>query len=253
LKLINSNEELQWPYFYLCPMTISRFLLIFLLMCCGGILHAQQTYVGLSGGTHINGAYIEHSLRGSEYNTVVVQQPLVGFHAGVQARYYNEVKDFRKIHSGIGGGIYYFQRGLKQDFFLVESPITRMNYLQIPIEALLFVGSTENRFYLKLGVFTEFLLSYSLPEAPADSLIIIEDFYTYDPDRGDRTFGYGGSAGLGFHKTSGKQSFDINVFFSYALSNFIYTNRIADPTPDTSNFWSAGLQFNYMIPFLRSD
>jgi hypothetical protein len=222
-------------------LSVSLFLYLF-------IIYAQDNYVGIIGGAHANGAYVEHSLRGNEYNTVFVQRPIIGFHSGLQYRHYNEIKSFRKLHTGIQVSAFYIQRGWQQAYLLTTGPITRMNYLHIPVEALIFMGTSRNRFYLSLGIFGERLIDYSLGTEPIPDLTFQEDFYTYDPDRGDYEFGYGFNAGLGWHATYGRQSFILSSFLSYALSDFIHTDRISDPTPDVSNLWSAGLRLGYFIP-----
>lgn len=230
-------------------MILRRLLLAWILIPGFFHLFAQQNYLGMSGGYHVNGAWIEHSLRGRDYTTQLRQQVIPGFHSGIQFKHYNEVKSFRKLHSGIQVSAFYFQRGWQQKYLLTEGPITRMNFVQIPVDALIFLGNERNRWYFLMGTYVEWLVDYSIPEAPSDSLTFNEDFYTYNPSRGDRSFGYGFNGGAGLHKTWGKHSIDVCGFVSYTLSNFIYSRRISDPTPDVSNLWSSGVRISYLIPF----
>ena len=234
-------------------MSLRRLVIAWMLIPGFFTIVAQQNYLGISGGGQVNGAYVEHTLRGPripgpDYETVFVQQPIYGFHAGIQYKHYNEIKSFRKAHTGIQISAYYFQRGWQQAYFFTEGPITRMNYLQIPVDALIFLGSEANRFFILLGIYGERLVDYKLGVEPPEELILQEDFYTYDPDRGDSPYAYGFNGGIGWHATRGKQSFEISSFFSYSLSNFIYNERIAEPTPDVSNLWSAGIRLAYLIP-----
>ena len=212
---------------------------------------AQQTYVGVSGGYHANGAWIEHSLTGTGYSTQLRQEVIPGFHAGVQLKHYNEAKTYRKLNSGIQVSAYYFERGWQQFYFLTDGPVTRMNYLNLPVDAMLFLGNERNRWYFLAGVYGEWLLNYQAGTEPDSSLTINEDFYTFDASRGDRIFGYGFNGGAGLHKTWGNQSIEIGLFISYSISNFIYTRRLADETPDVSNLWSSGLRIAYLIPLRR--
>ena len=229
-------------------MILKRLLLAWIVIPGFFHLTAQQTYLGVSGGYHVNGAWIEHSLRGVGYSTQLRQQVIPGYHAGLQFKHYNEVKSFRKLHSGIQVSAYYFQRGWQQKYLLTEGPITRMNYVNIPVDALIFLGNERNRWYFLLGTYVDWLIDYSLPVEPDISVTVNEDFYTFDESRGDRKFGYGFNGGAGLHKTWGRQSIELGAFFSYTLSNFIHTDRIADPTPDVSNLWSAGIRIAYLIP-----
>ena len=70
-----------------------------LLLIIVSVASAQQNYLGISGGAHLNGVWVEHTLRGQDYETIFVQLPIVGFHSGVQFKHYNEIKSYRKLHS----------------------------------------------------------------------------------------------------------------------------------------------------------
>ena len=231
----------------------SRFLSIRVVILCAvsslsiGNLSAQQNYVGLSGGGHLNGAWVEHTLRGQDYETIFVQQPIAGFHSGVQFKHYNEIKSYRKLHTGIQISAYYFQRGWKQAYLLTDGPVTRMNYVQLPVDALIYFGTERNRIFTLLGIYGERLVDYTLGIQPLEELTNIEDFYTYDESRGDSKYAYGFNGGAGWHATRGKHSFEISAFISYSLSNFIYNARISDPTPDVSNLWSSGIRVAYLL------
>ena len=229
-------------------MTLRRFFIAWIFIPGFFHLHAQQTYLGLSGGYHVNGAWIEHSLRGVGYSIQLRQEVIPGIHAGVQLKHYNEVKSFRKLHSGIQVSAYYFQRGWQQGYVLTEGPITRMNYINIPVDALIFLGNERNRWFFLLGIYGDWLVDYDLPTKPSAEVTLDEDFYTFDEARGDKKYGYGFNGAAGLHKTWGRQSIEFGAFFSYTLSNFIYTNRISDETPDVSNLWSAGIRVAYLIP-----
>lgn len=229
----------------------AKTILIAVNMLLGFSLAAQQNYFGISGGGHLNGAWVEHSLRGQDYETIFVQQPIAGFHSGVQFKHYNEIKSYRKLHTGIQVSAYYFQRGWKQAYLFTEGPVTRMNYLQVPIDGLIYFGTEENRFFVLLGVYGSRLLNYQLGIEPPEELRNIEDFYTYDEERGDSKYAYGFNGGAGWHATRGRHSFEISAFAAYSLSNFIYSARISDPTPDVSNLWSAGMRVAYFLPLGR--
>jgi hypothetical protein len=202
----------------------------------------SQTYLGLIAGGHGASSYIEHTL----YNVNLRSTYIPGWHGGIQFKYFNPINPRLKINSGIQGGVILSRKGWAQDFILHPRTTTKLDYLTIPIEGVVYFGNESNRYFLSLGGFADFLINHNTPETLFQELII-EDYYTYDPDR-DKSFGYGLSIGLGYFRNGQIGTWEVSAYFNYAISNFIGTERPADEVPDLSNLFELGLRVGYFIP-----
>ncbi len=220
-------------------------LLTFLVVLIPFLSHAQsQTYVGVVGGGHAASSYIEHTL----YTLVLRSGIIPAGHAGIMVKHYNKYNPNLKLNSGIQGGVLYSRKGWKQVFEVHPSLTTTMDYLVLPVDAIIYLGNEKNKLFILIGIFTEFLMDSSSPDPPVPELLFFgEEFYTYSPSR-DNTFGYGLNAGLGVQKDFGFGAIHLNGFFNYSISNFIKSERRADAIPDTSNLYNVGVTIGYFIP-----
>jgi hypothetical protein len=204
--------------------------------------HRSWTYLGITVGGSANSAYIEHTT----YTVALIPGYIAGFNGGLVMRHF---PDHRKgiLNTGIQVSLNYAQKGWVQEFFSLpgQTATTRLDYLNVPVEAIIYAGKPENRIYINLGLYGEMLLNSSSATAP-DSLGFNEDFYTYDQER-DKRFGYGLKAGAGFQKEFGFGSIYLEAYFGYTLSNFINTEILAQETPDLSNLYTIGVNLGYLI------
>ncbi len=221
-----------------------RFFWVLTFMACSVLGKAQPSiYLGIVGGGHGASSYIEHTL----YTLTLKPTIIPAYHGGVMIKYFNQYNPNFKLNTGIQTGAIYAQKGWKQVFFSNLDPLTtRMDYLTIPIDGIVYLGGEKSKVFILLGIFTEFLISHESPSEPDPELIPIDDFYTYSQDR-DKSFGYGLNGGLGFQQDIGPGAIHINAFFNYSISSFIETRRRADPTPDISNLYNAGLSIGYFL------
>jgi hypothetical protein len=205
-------------------------------------------YVGSVAGAQFSSAYIEHTV----YRVDLIAKTSPGFHAGLMAQHFADFKTSKKLNTGVRFGALYTQRGWDQDYLDTTSAgnigtvTTKMDYLTIPFESIIYAANEDNRVFASLGVYLDFLLNYDIPDEP-DDMDPINDFWTYNPNR-DNTFGYGFKGGLGLQKQLGFGQLSIEGFFSYGLSNFIETNNRAEEIPDISNHWAVGGTIGYLIP-----
>lgn len=200
------------------------------------------TYLGFSLGGSANSAYIEHTA----FTVNLVADYTIRANAGVVLRHF---PDHRKgiLNTGLQMSLNYAQKGWTQEFFTLpgQSATTNLDYLNLPVEAIIYAGKPANRIYINLGLYAEMLVNYSAAVAP-DSLGVIEDFYTYQDSR-DKRFGYGLKAGAGFQKEFNFGALYLEAYFAYSLSNFINSEILASEIPDLSNLYTIGVNVGYLI------
>jgi len=198
--------------------------------------------IGLQAGMQYGSSYIWHT----QYRNVFLQEMYVpGFHLGLIYR--NTRYSSRKfLNTGFQTGLIYFQKGWEQDMVLSsETPRTSLNYLVMPIDAIIYAGNPDNKIYILLGLYGEYLVGYESATEPQD-IATEESFYTYDANR-DNKFGYGFKGGLGYQKGIGSGSIFIEGSFSYSISNFLGIDRRSDDFPDISNLYSITASVGYLF------
>lgn len=208
-------------------------------------LAAAQTksYVGIKGGYQTGSTYIYH--RFYSRSLIIREQYIQGMNLGLVYKFFSEKKG--KLNTGIQTGLNYSQKGWQQDFDSVEDQVvTRMNYLELPVGAIIYAGNDKNRFYITISAYAEFLVSHQSPSKP-NGLAENEDFFTYEPAR-DNEFGYGLKGSGGFQKDFGFGAILIEGFFSYSLSSVIQPDRVSDFVPHLSQHYNIGFSIGYLLP-----
>ncbi len=204
----------------------------------------KRTYLGLVAGGQLSSSYIEHTLYIVNLSTSYINS----FQGGLQYKYYNEYNPNLKMNSGFQTGLFYSQKGWRQVFGGLYPGInTRLDYLVLPVDGIVYWGNEDQKFSLIIGIYGEYIASFRTPETPADEVLEISDFYTYDNSR-DKQFGYGLKLGGSYLRDFSFGILEFSGFFDYSLSNFMNSPRRADPLPDTSNLFNFGLTVGYFIP-----
>ena len=203
-----------------------------------------RTYIGVTGAGQLSSSYIEHNLYIINLSTTY----LTTFQGGLWLKRYNEYNSNFKMNSGWQTGLVYSRKGWKQTFQGIYPGInTTMDYLVLPVDALVYWGNENYKISLIIGMYGEYLVNSSSPEAPDPDSIFNNVFYTYDPDR-DKQFGYGLKLGGSFLRAFGTSLIEISGYFDYSLSNFIETEVRSSPVPDISNLFNFGISIGYFIP-----
>ncbi|NQW27074.1 MAG: outer membrane beta-barrel protein [Flammeovirgaceae bacterium] len=223
-------------------------LLIFTLLMGTTCIGQGMWFFGAKGGTHLSSSYIEHSI----YRVNLLSKPLRLYQSGLFIQYFPK-RTNNGLQTGIRIGVDYIQKGWDQNYLdtlaNVNSVRSRMDYLNIPIESILYRGSETSRVYILIGINFDFLMSHDVAKDPQDK-DAKTDFWTYDPVR-DKNYGYGLKGGLGFQRKMGLGQILFEAYFNYGLSNFIKTDDRALDIPDISNLWESGISVGYVIPFKR--
>ncbi|MEM9324639.1 MAG: outer membrane beta-barrel protein [Bacteroidota bacterium] len=253
---------------------VVRWLLIgALLLTIQGASAQSRSYIGVRGGAQGSTAFINHTLF-----PVNVPQPMslvVTQHYGVVFKHFNFRRvTGRGVHAGLQVGVNYIQRGWKQAFNsqLIDDPTdtlgpvvsqlepytARLNYLEFPVEGILYWGKGQTKFFGTLGIYYERLIGSDLDERPDEELLGRDDFFTYEPDR-DRENGYGGRLSLGAFSDFSFGTLQLEVFSSISFSGlFGFGTRNAPgpgltPIPDQSVLMSFGVSMAYLLPFGKMD
>jgi hypothetical protein len=205
----------------------------------------RKTYIGLEGGPQLVSSYIEHSLYTVNLRAVFI--PTV--HGGLVVKSYDPYRK-KGLNTGLQAGLLFTRKGWQQEFLLAPPVNTYLDYINLPIEAIIYTGSERNRIYINMGFFIEALIDHRAATAPADSLISRDDFYTFETSR-DRRFGYGLTAAAGFQKEFSFGALYLEGNFSYSISNFIGIAYLALPTPDLSNLFAISVSVGYLIPLKK--
>lgn len=179
-------------------------------------------------------------------------------HVGAVFKHFNfRSTNPKALHAGFQTGINYIERGWQQNFptaFNYQPYQTRLGYLEVPIEAVLYWGQKRTKFFLSMGLYYERLISNRAKNRPTAEQIanldaVQTDFYEYDESRNDRVNGYGGRVAFGAFSDLPFGTIQLEVFSSVSFSGvFEFTNR-ATTIPDQSNLYSIGLSAAYLIRF----
>ena len=228
-----------------------RYFLIYVLVFLANVRSNGQGNwsMGPTVGPHFSSSYIEHTI----YRVNLLSRPIKGFHGGFMFQYFSETYE-ESLNTGLRMSINYTEKGWDQEYLdtlnTLQRVRTKMDYLNIPIESIFYVGSQKNKAYLLLGIYVDFLLQYDIPENPQDKSEKT-DFWTFDPER-DKSFAYGGKCGLGYQRNMSFGKLSIDAYITYGFSNIIYTVDRSTDIPDMSNHWDTGLSLSYLIPLTRN-
>ncbi len=209
-----------------------------------------RTDVGIRGGYQLSSAFINHTLFPVNLRTDFIPT----YHFGVVVKHFSFRRPSGKgVHAGFQLGANYIERGWRQTFGLT-SPLqpldTKLGYLEFPIEAILYGGKGQTKFFGTLGIYYERLVTSETPEAPSDEDLEItrEDFYTYDPDR-DPENGYGIRASLGAFVDLPFGTVQLEAFTSVSFSGVFEYGTRNTMIPDQSNLYSVGGSVSYFLSF----
>lgn len=213
-----------------------------------------RSYVGLRAGGQASSAYIVHTIFPVNMDITFVETA----HVGLVFRHFNfRSTNPKALQAGFQSGINYIERGWQQSFpdeFDYQPYQTRLGYLEIPIEAVLYWGQKNTKFYLTMGLYYERLISNRAKNRPTEEQIteleaVQTDFYEYDENRGDRMNGYGGRFAFGAFTDLPFGTIQLELFSSISFSGvFEFTNR-STAIPDQSNLYSIGLSAAYLLRF----
>ena len=195
-------------------------------------------YIGSKAGLNLSSATLFHTLNGYK----MLKGNLIGINAGVAFQH------FYQHHVGFQAEINFSQKGYKQKFDNGSAFETRLNYLEIPMLAVIRTGKNKFHIFANAGVYLEFLLNSKISERPSDADIGSWDFYAYD-ESSDRKFGYGFRVGSGLSYDFGFGTILADVHFSYSLSNFFNPIDLTTGIPDQSNNFVLGGFVSYMVRF----
>ncbi len=209
-------------------------------------LSAQvKGYLGVRGGGHLSTAYIEHTL----YNIVMNTGFEPGYHGGVMLKLFTNQSPTSFLNAGLQSGLLYESKGWRQSFATDEPTYkVRMNYINMPVEAVIYAGKRKTKYFFTLGVFIEKLVGFNKDVAPNEENIGGQEFHTFQENR-DRDFGYGVRASLGAHRDFSFGAVHLDAFISYSASNFIRSTDFSERLPDLSNHYLGGFSVAYLIPF----
>ncbi len=213
-----------------------------------------RSYVGLRAGGQASSAYIVHTIFPINMDLSFVETA----HVGLLFKHFNfRSTNPKALHAGFQTGINYIQRGWQQNFpdeFALQPYQTRLGYLEVPMEAVLYWGQKRTKFFLTMGLYYERLITDRSKNRPTEEQIVdleaaSTSFFEYDESRGDRLNGYGGRFAFGAFTDLPFGTIQLELFTSISFSGvFEFTNRTT-AIPDQSNLYSIGLSAAYMLRF----
>ncbi len=205
--------------------------------------------MGPTVGPHYSSSYIEHTI----YRVNLLSRPIKGLHGGLMFQYFPDIYK-GSLKTGLRMSINFTEKGWDQEYLdtlnTLQTVRTKMDYLNIPIESIFYVGSQKSKAYLLLGIYVDFLLRYDVPKDPQDKSEKT-DFWTFDPQR-DKSFAYGGKCGLGYQRKMGFGQLSLEAYITYGFSNIMFTIDRSTDIPDMSNHWDTGLSLSYLIPLMKN-
>jgi len=205
--------------------------------------------MGPTVGPHYSSSYIEHTI----YRVNLLSRPIKGLHGGLMFQYFPDIYK-GSLNTGLRMSINFTEKGWDQEYLdtlnTLNTVRTKMDYLNIPVESIFYVGSQKSKAYLLLGIYVDFLLRYDVTKDPQDKSEKT-DFWTFDPQR-DKSFAYGGKCGLGYQRKMGLGQLSLEAYITYGFSNIMFTIDRSTDIPDMSNHWDTGLSLSYLIPVMRN-
>ena len=213
----------------------------FFLFCClllitNGLFAQSKTYIGVKAGYNIGSAFIKHNI-----NRVTVKEGFKsGFHLGLTSLLYMEK------NVGLQMELNYTKKGWAQKFDSGEKFIQNLDYIELPILVNVYLGNKKTRLFINLGTFVEYLVNDSNDGLPTDTTG--SDFYYFQEER-DNKFGYGLTAGGGFHRDFSFGTLMIEGRFTYNNSNVIEPGELSSGIPNLSNQYNTTISVGYMFSF----
>ncbi len=223
-----------------------RWLVVAVLMVVSSALNAQvKGYIGIAGGGHFQTVYLEHTL----YNTVMNTGFDPGYHGGIMFKLFTNQSPTSFLNAGLQSGLSFDTKGWRQIFDTGEPTYhIRMNYLSLPLEAIIYGGKRKTKVFATLGIYVEQLLNVDKDPSPNLDNLGGQEFYTYQEER-DKDFGYGLRVSVGIHRDFPFGALHLDGFISYSASSFIRSEEFSDRLPDLSNHYMGGFTVAYLIPF----
>jgi len=212
----------------------------------------SKTFIGIRGGGQFSSAYITHTVRPYNFNSEFTQT----INAGLVVKHFN-FKSINKlgINAGIQSGVNYVQKGWKQEFTPlsgIEPYEIQLDYLEFPIEAVLYGGKGSTKFFGTMGIYYERLIENKDSNRPNEDELGRDEFETYVRER-DPEDGYGLRGSLGGMSTFPFGTLQLVAFSSVSFSGvFEFDNRTTE-VPDQSNLYVIGVSLGYFIGFGKMD
>lgn len=224
-------------------------LILFLSLALIGKLSAQtKTFLGFRGGAQVSTAFIAHTIFPTNLDTDFITTS----HFGLVVKHFN-FKAINKvgINAGLQTGLNYIQRGWKQNFTDTENldPYTiRLDYLELPLEAILYGGKGNTKVFGTLGIYYERLINNVAKNTPDPNFLGRDDFYTYDRGR-DPENGYGARLSFGVFSAFPFGTLQLEAFSSVSFSGVFNFGDRTTRIPDLANPYSIGLSVAYFFEF----
>jgi len=212
-----------------------------------------KTFVGVKAGAGATTAYMQHSV----FPLIMEMAWTPGFNAGLQVTHFPE-KYQSKINAAVQISVNYHQKGWVQEFIDSDVPNhkTRINYLEIPLEAVGYFGN-RNKYYVSAGFFLEYALSANVDDTPPSAepneeldllKVGISDFHRYQI-RQDHRFGYGPRGAVGVFRETNSGVFRLEAFFTFSVRSAFDFEPVDSGIPDLSLNYGAGVTIGYMFSF----
>jgi len=229
-----------------------RFYFGLFLFCFSYVVLAQtKTFIGVKGGMGASTAYMQHSV----IPLFIETQWLPGFHGGVQLTHFPE-KYKSRVNAGVQIGAMYTQKGWVQRFRETDEPnhTTRINYLEIPIEAVGYFGN-KTKYFVSAGFFIEYALSADVDPTP-ESAVNDEDtdnkrvgpyhFHRFQL-KNDHRLSYGPRGTVGVFRETEVGVFRLEAFFTFSVRSIYDYEPLQSGVPDLSLNYGAGISLGYMF------
>jgi len=231
--------------------------LFFVLLFISSILLSAQTktFVGVKLGGGASTAFMQHSI----FPLAMDIAWLPGVNGGIQVTHFPE-KFKSKLNAGFQIGVNYVQKGWVQKFTDTSEPnhTTRINYLELPMEAVGYFGN-RNKYFLSVGFFFEYAISADVDAIPASAvddpdtnfgtmLVGQSTFYRYEINK-DNRLNYGPRGSVGVFRETGRGVLRLEAFFSFSIRSVYDYEPLESGIPDLSLNYGAGASISYMFSF----
>ncbi|MEQ8241502.1 MAG: outer membrane beta-barrel protein [Cyclobacteriaceae bacterium] len=209
-------------------------------------LAQYKAFVGIKGGGHVSTVYMEHTV----YNIRANTEFLTSYHIGVTGKLFTNQKQSSFLNTGLQLGVDYDSKGWRQRFNTgAPDYFTRLDYLEIPIEAIIYAGKGGSKYFITMGPYLEYLLAVDKDALPTEAEIGQSEVYPIEIDEVNR-FGYGGRMSAGLHQDTSIGAFHLEIFFNISIRGVLNPESLsAVRTPDQSNQYVIGFSVGYLVPF----
>lgn len=215
----------------------------------GGLVGQSKVFVGAKAGGHVSSAYISHTIQ----NVFIDTDLVTGYHAGAMVKIFTYRRINNPLNVGMQFGVDYSKNGWSQIFQTDEPKYrVRLSYVQIPMDAIVYLGRGKTKYFFTMGMFTEVLARVEKDPEPDLTNLGGADFYTFESSR-DHRFGYGLRGTGGVQRTFGFGTVHLDGFFNFSISNALDPDSYSSGVPDISNQYVIGFSVAYLIPFGKLD